>query len=124
MNVLLDTCMWGLIIDPLIEAGHDVVWAGLWPDDPGDMAILALAYREGRVLITLDKDFGELAIVQQLPHAGIVRLVDFSVSQQAALCITVLERYADELADGAIITVDPRRVLIRPGQQRNDHNLE
>lgn len=115
MKVLLDTCMWGLLQQPLIDAGHDVIWAGNWPDDPGDAAILALAHQEGRVLITLDKDFGELAIVQNAPHAGIVRLVGFSVRQQASLCLDVLERYADELAQGAIITVDPRRVRVRPG---------
>ena len=67
------------------------------------------------MLITLDKDFGELAIVQNAPHAGIVRLVGFSVRQQAALCLQVLERYAEELGHGAIITVDSRRVRVRPG---------
>lgn len=67
------------------------------------------------MLITLDKDFGELAIVQHTPHAGIVRLVDFSVRQQAALCLQVLERYAEKLQQGAIITVDTRRVRVRPG---------
>ena len=120
MKVLLDTCMWGLIEDPLRDAGHDVLWAGQWPHDPGDTAILTIAYQDGRVLITLDKDFGELAIVHHVPHAGIVRLVGFSVRQQAALCLDILERYADELHAGAIITVDPRRVRIRPGLPRDD----
>ena len=39
-------------------AGHDVVWTGSWEADPGDEEILAHAVREGRVLVTLDKDFG------------------------------------------------------------------
>ena len=30
-------------------------------DDPGDSEILATAHQQGRVLVTLDKDFGELA---------------------------------------------------------------
>jgi hypothetical protein len=34
-----------------------------------------LAHSDGRVLVTLDKDFGELAIMKGAPHAGIVRLV-------------------------------------------------
>jgi predicted nuclease of predicted toxin-antitoxin system len=29
--------------------------------------------------VTLDKDFGELAVVYGHPHAGIIRLVDFSI---------------------------------------------
>ena len=57
MKLLLDTCVWGGAVAPLKAAGHDVVWAGDWPTDPGDDEILALAHREGRILITLDKDF-------------------------------------------------------------------
>ena len=59
MKVLLDTCVWGGARIPLTEAGHDVVLAGDWSEDPGDVAILARAGAEGRVLVTLDKDFGE-----------------------------------------------------------------
>ena len=68
MKALLDTCVWGGARAVLEAAGHDVVWAGDWPVDPGDDEILARAHREGRVLVTLDKDFGELAIVHQRPH--------------------------------------------------------
>jgi predicted nuclease of predicted toxin-antitoxin system len=32
-------------------------------------------HAESRVLVTLDKDFGELAIMKGAPHAGIIRLV-------------------------------------------------
>ena len=63
MKVLLDACVWGKARDGLVSAGHDVVHAGDWAEDPGDEEILAGAFREDRVLITLDKDFGELAIV-------------------------------------------------------------
>ena len=59
MKILLDTCDWGGVLRVLESAGHDVVWAGNWEKDPGDEEILAVAHREHRVLITLDKDFGE-----------------------------------------------------------------
>jgi predicted nuclease of predicted toxin-antitoxin system len=57
VKLLLDTCIWGGAVDALKAAGHDVIWAGDWPADPGDEEILALAYQENRILITLDKDF-------------------------------------------------------------------
>jgi len=41
-----------------------VVWAGDGNGDAGDDEILAQARHEERVLVTLDKDFGELAIVR------------------------------------------------------------
>ena len=78
MKLLLDTCVWGGAVAPLKVAGHDVIWAGDWPADPGDEEILGQAYQEGRILITLDKDFGELAVVREQAHAGIIRLVVLS----------------------------------------------
>jgi predicted nuclease of predicted toxin-antitoxin system len=87
---------------------------GAWDVDPGDEEILARAHAEGRVLVTLDKDFGELAVVRGRPHAGIVRLVNWSALQQASICLSVLARYGTELQIGAIVTADPSRVRVRP----------
>jgi len=87
-----------------------VVWAGDWPTDPGDEEILDRAHQEARVLVTLDKDFGELAIVRGLPHGGLIRLVDLSTSEQARISIAVLAKYGRELEAGAIITVEAARV--------------
>lgn len=56
MRLLLDTCMWGGARQELEAAGHDVVATVDWEKDPGDEEILAQAFRERRVLITLDKD--------------------------------------------------------------------
>ena len=114
MKLLLDTCVWGGAVAPLKAAGHDVVWAGDWPTDPGDDEILALAHREGRILITLDKDFGELAVVRGQAHAGIIRLVILSAIEQVPTCVMVLNRYGTELQSGAIVTVEPGRVRVRP----------
>lgn len=114
MKLLLDTCVCGGAKAELQAAGHDVVWTGDLAQDPGDEVILAQAHLEQRVLITLDKDFGELAIRRRLPHCGIVRLVNLSARQQGAVCQQVLERYGDELTRGAIITVEAGRVRVRP----------
>jgi predicted nuclease of predicted toxin-antitoxin system len=114
MKLLLDTCIWGGAKDEVQAAGHDVLWTGDLAQDPGDEDILAQAHREQRVLITLDKDFGELAIRRSLPHCGIVRLVNISARQQGAVCKQVLTQYGHELAQGAIVTVEAGRVRIRP----------
>lgn len=115
MKLLLDACVWGGGVGELEAAGHDVVWAGTWDEDPGDEEILGRAHAEGRVLVTLDKDFGELAIVRERPHAGIVRLVGFRAQQQAQACVRILEVHSEELAAGAIITAQPGRLRLRPG---------
>lgn len=71
MKLLLDTCVWGGAVAPLKVSGHDVIWAGDWSVDPGDKEILDQAYQEGRILITLDKDFGELAVCENKPMQGL-----------------------------------------------------
>lgn len=114
MRVLLDTCVWGGTRKQLQDAGHDVIWAGDWPDDPGDDEILERARAEQRVLVTLDKDFGHLVVVQRRPHAGIIRLVDFRARDQAAACRSVLATHGEELLAGALLTVEPGRLRIRP----------
>ena len=114
MKLLLDTCVWGGVLNTLIDLGHDAVWAGHWSEDPGDEEILEIAHQEHRILITLDKDFGELAIVRGKPHSGIVRLVNLASRQQGVACRRVLELYENDLQSGAIVTVEPGRVRIRP----------
>jgi len=118
MKLLLDTCVWGGARRELVAAGHDVVWSGEWAEDPGDDEILARALADGRVLVTLDKDFGELAIVRGQAHCGVVRLVNFSAGMQATACLQVLALHGDALEAGAIVTAEPGRLRVRPPDAR------
>ena len=113
MKILLDSCVWGRARDELAALGHDVVWSGDWPTDPGDEQILTCAHSEGRVLVTLDKDFGELAILHGAAHSGIVRLVGISARQQRVVCHQVLSAHGSELLAGAIVTAEAGRLRIR-----------
>jgi predicted nuclease of predicted toxin-antitoxin system len=113
MKLLLDTCVWGGARQELTAAGHDVIWAGEWDEDPGDEEILTRARTESRVLVTLDKDFGELAIVHGAPHSGILRLVNWAAQQQARVCLRALALYGTELEQGALVTAEPGRFRIR-----------
>jgi len=120
VKLLLDNCVWNKSQNDLAAAGHDVVHAGEWPEDPGDEDLLRRAYSEDRVLVTLDKDFGELAVVRAQPHAGIIRLVEIPARRQGPVCAVVIERYGTVLARGAIVTVEPGRVRVRPPEEHNE----
>ena len=119
MKLLLDTCVWGGARGQLEAAEHNVVWTGDWQEDPGDEEILAHARRENRILVTLDKDFGELAIVHATPHCGILRLVNIAARQQGAICLRVLSLHGKDLETGAIITAEPGRLRLRPAETEN-----
>jgi len=113
VKILLDACVWGGARTMLTSAGHDVEWIGDLPEDPGDEEVISRACAEQRVLVTLDKDFGELAVVRGAAHCGIIRLVDVAASRQAEICLLVLKRYEVDLNRGALITVSTGRTRIR-----------
>jgi predicted nuclease of predicted toxin-antitoxin system len=119
VKLLLDRCVWGPATDELSAAGHDAVWTGTWPEDPGDERILAAAYAERRVLVTIDKDFGGLAVLQGLPHAGMIRLDRIPARQQASACLRAIDEHASDLEAGAIVTVERGRIRIRQPWRAN-----
>jgi predicted nuclease of predicted toxin-antitoxin system len=47
-----------------------------------------------------------------MPHCGIVRLPDLPAASRIRLMTTIIDRYADELENGAILTVGEKRVRI------------
>lgn len=47
---------------------------------PGDRTLLDLKGNETRILITIDTDFGELIYLENLSHAGLVRLPDVPIT--------------------------------------------
>jgi predicted nuclease of predicted toxin-antitoxin system len=113
MRLLLDSCVWAKAADELRAAGHDTTLVADWPGDPGDEIILAEALADTRVLVTLDKDFGELVVARGLPHGGIIRLVNTSARQQGGYCLRIIEQYGEEIEARAVVTAEPGRVRIR-----------
>jgi predicted nuclease of predicted toxin-antitoxin system len=117
MRVLLDSCLSSVLVEPISSAGHQVSWVGDWPaGDPGDAKVLDEAIAQGSVLITLDRDFGELAVLRGTKHAGIIRIVDVRVKDQAARWIEVLSAHGPALLAGAIVTAEPTRTRVRPAE--------
>ncbi len=73
MRILADENFPGLSVQELEKLGHDVLWVRTVMPGAGDDAILSRAQTEERLLVTLDKDFGELAFGRQLPaDCGVV----------------------------------------------------
>ena len=57
----------GAAVTILKSAGHDVIWIRTAVPGASDTEVLAWAARDARVLLTFDKDFGELARASTLP---------------------------------------------------------
>ena len=119
MRFLTDRCAGRLIADWLRKQGHDVVESRELGPDPGDRALLDWAAKETRILITIDTDFGELIYLENLSHAGLVRLPDVSAQERQLIMQDLLTRYETELRDAAIITVRGGRIRISKGPKQN-----
>lgn len=98
----------------LTDLGHDVRLVGESNPRHSDETILGLAYQDGRLVATLDKDFGELVFVQRRPHAGIVRFLDMPIAEQVAAMRELLSNYRADLESGAMIVVTRGRIRVRP----------
>jgi predicted nuclease of predicted toxin-antitoxin system len=114
MKFLVDRCAGRRLAQWLRGQGHDVREAAEVSPDPGDQTLLGWAVREQRIIVTIDSDFGLLVFHRNEPHTGIVRLPDVPAARRIALMAQLINRYADELADGAILTVGTERVRITP----------
>jgi predicted nuclease of predicted toxin-antitoxin system len=112
MKFLIDRCAGRRLADWLRERGYDVREAAEVNPDPGDEALLQWAADEGRVLVTIDDDFGRLVFQGRQSHTGLVRLPDVPAGQRISLMKQLLIRYQQELESGAILTVGRERVRI------------
>jgi predicted nuclease of predicted toxin-antitoxin system len=120
VKLLVDGCVAASARTVLSEAGHEVESVAEWLSDPGDLAILAHAVDHQQSVVTLDKDFGELAIVRGIRHRGILRLVDIRAARQGAAAVSAISTHGTLLAKGAIVTVEPGRVRVRPPESDNE----
>ena len=96
----------------LRDLGHDVVESRERGPDPGDRVLLEWAAAESRVLVTMDKDFGEFLFVDKAPHCGIVRLPDLPAAQRIALMEKVLAAHTQDLVKKAVVTVRGGRIRV------------
>ena len=115
MKFLLDESADARLADYLSHVGHDVTTiARDHTPSIQDTEVLAIAHRTSRILITNDKDFGDLVFARRQPHAGVVlfRLITTDLSVKIARLDHVLAHYADQLDQFLVVSL--RNVRVRP----------
>jgi predicted nuclease of predicted toxin-antitoxin system len=112
VRFLIDRCAGRRVADWLRQQGHEVLEARERGADPGDQIILVWAHEESRILVTMDKDFGELIFAFGQEHSGVVRLPDVPVEERIALMDLLLTKHPADLEAGAVITVRGERLRI------------
>jgi predicted nuclease of predicted toxin-antitoxin system len=114
MRLLIDECCPRAFAETLRREGHDIVYVADFGAASADVALAQLADADGRVIISQDCDFGELAIRQGVPATGVVLMTCYSLSvadRCDRLC-GVISDLGQKLL-GAMTVVELRRVRQR-----------
>jgi predicted nuclease of predicted toxin-antitoxin system len=115
MRFLADENVSRLVVERLRAAGFDV--ASVQETRPGapDKDVLDEADRGDRILVTEDRDFGELVIRQRLKVRGVILLeLDRLPSAMEAELVAETVRIHAKKLTGNLLVVEPARVRIRP----------
>lgn len=97
MRFLVDENIGKSIVSYLRNVDHDVKWVKEVRPGISDIEILKLAVKERRVIITYDRDFGEIIFLRKEKHCGVILLhlsIDL-VSYHLRALKNFLEKYAD-----------------------------
>ncbi|MFH1176745.1 MAG: DUF5615 family PIN-like protein [Acidobacteriota bacterium] len=109
----------GAAVDRLRSAGHDVLWVRTEMSGSTDREVLDRANREARLVLTFDKDFGELAFRHRLPaSSGIMlfRIVAPSADFLARMIVAALSSRTDWAGHLSVVEEDTVRMTPLPGR--------
>lgn len=116
MKLIVDMNLSPQWVAGLIEAGFDAAhWSSIGAANDPDVAIMDYARQHEYVVLTNDLDFSAILAVTHARKPSVVQLRadDLRFVTFGAQVIRALTQMADELAQGALINIDPTRTRIR-----------
>jgi predicted nuclease of predicted toxin-antitoxin system len=115
MQFVVDESTGVAVVEYLRDAGHDVVAVSEVMPQSDDRDIMTEAAAAARILITNDKDFGELAFRSGQTFHGVLflRLHDESPTNRVRVVRTVMENYQNRLS-GNFIVASEGGIRVRP----------
>lgn len=123
MKFLTDECCDAGLVAGLRADGHDVSYVLEGRTGISDDEVLQNAFVAGRILLTEDKDFGELVYRLKKPACGIILMrIDVETrSEKLPRLKTLIDKHAG-LLPGHFVVVDLNKYRFRPliFQQRPD----
>jgi predicted nuclease of predicted toxin-antitoxin system len=114
MKFIADEGIDASLVVLLREAGYDVLYFAEFEPSTDDEVILNLANEQNRILLTRDKDFGELVYRMKKVHSGIIlsRLEELKSSTRSKIVFDFILAYQDELL-GSFVVVQHGTARVR-----------
>ena len=115
MRFIADENFPGRAVNLLRRLGHDVIWVPA--DQPGmpDPAIFDWALRDGRIVLTFDKDFGKIARDADVSGpCGVIlfRIAPPLATEEMPLLVQMIEQRSDW--SGCFAVIERDRIRIKP----------
>lgn len=104
-------------VEALREYGHNVAWIREDARGSKDEQVPARAQQEDRIVITFDKDFGELAFRSKLPAIGgiiLFRITAISSKYVAQMAVQALASRTDWAGHFSIVEDQRIRMTLLP----------
>lgn len=111
MRFIVDECTGPAVARWLRQNEHDVF--SVYEEARGldDDSILQKAAAEDRILITNDKDFGEMIFRERKSHSGVILL---RAENKIRVLKRLLERYADQISHSFVVTTETTVRIAHP----------
>ena len=115
MRWLADENIQDVIVEHLRAAGEDILTVAELDLSAADPLVVGHALAHNRLLLTADKDFGDLVVRQKqaIPGVVLLRLHAVPLIERAVIIITVIEQLGPRLS-GSFTVIHRDRVRIRP----------
>ena len=123
MKILADEGVDRPIVEQLRQNSHQVWYVAEMEPGIADEVVLDLANREGAVLLTADKDFGELVFRQERITKGVIliRLAGISPVRKAEIVASALAAHGGEMEEAfTVITLGAVRIRRRVAKSEKD----
>lgn len=110
MRFLVDECTGPKVAEWLRSAGHEVFSVFDEAQGMADVDVLEKALSENWILITNDKDFGEMVFRERREHHGIIflRLEDERSGNKIEVLRHLLESYSEKLPDQFVTATETK----------------
>jgi predicted nuclease of predicted toxin-antitoxin system len=113
MRFLADEGCDFIIVRALRETGHDVLAVSDVSPGAEDSEVIELALKEKRILLTEDKDFGQLVYAHGQKTLGVIFLrFPFPAREKISREVSNLIEQKGESLTGCFVTVQPGRIRI------------
>jgi predicted nuclease of predicted toxin-antitoxin system len=108
MRFLVDECTGPAVARWLVQQHHDVISVFDEIRGADDKEVIRIAAEQDRILITNDKDFGELVFREKRRHKGVIllRLEDEWAANKITVLKNVLEKYENSLPGHFVVVTE------------------